>query len=443
MILNRMEIRGLFGTFHYDIDFERASNPFVITGLNGYGKTTILSIIDSIAKKNPYYFYTLPFSSIDMYFADGCLLKIVSRNVGGEQQIGADLMKESMEADPRKEPMKVVEFDLTRDGESVKSATFGGECIDKVLANFRFRYGSRFGEIPPNEFYKELNEEVYTRFLDEVDKNINALFMMLNSLSTTFIGAQRIFVADSVHYDKGEYFFQRVERPSRKYMVEEIAKEIGETLEKERNKYLKSAQEIDGKLLEQLLEDKECLSSTEYVELKRGLDLKIEELVSFGLLDTIVIRDYDEQHSRELSVYIRNLESKLNVYDTLLDKLRLFDNLISSLEFIHKRVSFSSRGIKVCADDGKIIDVKKLSSGEQNEIVMLYYMIFKVPDSKVLLIDEPEISLHVRWQKDFLNNLSRVAEAKNLQVVVATHSPQIVGGRWKECYDLCERLIAE
>jgi predicted ATP-binding protein involved in virulence len=100
-----------------------------------------------------------------------------------------------------------------------------------------------------------------------------------------------------------------------------------------------------------------------------------------------------------------------------------------------------SRGIVVKSLDGTFLDVNKLSSGEQNEIILLYNMIFEVGDNSLLLIDEPEISLHVAWQNHFIDNLETIAENKKIQIIVATHSPQIIGDRWESCFDLCEQSV--
>ena len=76
------------------------------------------------------------------------------------------------------------------------------------------------------------------------------------------------------------------------------------------------------------------------------------------------------------------------------------------------------------------MDLDQLSSGEQHEVVLLYELIFNVKDDVLVLIDEPEISLHVTWQKEFLSDLLRIIELQNIQVMIATHSPAIINGRW-------------
>lgn len=46
-----------------------------------------------------------------------------------------------------------------------------------------------------------------------------------------------------------------------------------------------------------------------------------------------------------------------------------------------------------------ILSLEQLSSGEKQEIVLFYELIFETDSQLLLLIDEPEISLHIMWQK--------------------------------------------
>ena len=69
---------------------------------------------------------------------------------------------------------------------------------------------------------------------------------------------------------------------------------------------------------------------------------------------------------------------------------------------------------------------------------MFYKLIFEAPNQSLLLIDEPEISLHIVWQKIFMNDLQKVVDLKNLNVIVATHSPQIINNYWDNQIDLGE-----
>ncbi len=66
----------------------------------------------------------------------------------------------------------------------------------------------------------------------------------------------------------------------------------------------------------------------------------------------------------------------------------------------------------------------------------MYELIFKTEENTLVLIDEPEISLHITWQKEFLNDILRIIDLQKMQVIVATHSPQIINGRWDLVYNL-------
>ena len=54
MKIDVLIIKGLFRTFDYEIKLSTYKSPFIITGLYGYGKTTILNIIKRLSEKDFY-----------------------------------------------------------------------------------------------------------------------------------------------------------------------------------------------------------------------------------------------------------------------------------------------------------------------------------------------------------------------------------------------------
>ncbi|RNM42996.1 AAA family ATPase, partial [Salmonella enterica] len=68
----------------------------------------------------------------------------------------------------------------------------------------------------------------------------------------------------------------------------------------------------------------------------------------------------------------------------------------------------NEHGFYFQSDNGERISLSNLSSGEQNQIVIYFDLIFKAKQNSVILIDEPEISLHVAWQKEFLDSIARI-----------------------------------
>jgi Predicted ATP-binding protein involved in virulence len=126
-----------------------------------------------------------------------------------------------------------------------------------------------------------------------------------------------------------------------------------------------------------------------------------------------------------------------------LNNLKLFKEVIASYKFERKALETVPEydGIRFRLQDDRrsIVLPENLSSGEQQLIDIFYELIFCAPEDSLVLIDEPETSQHLMWQVKFFNNIKKVAKNKNLQMIVATHSPQMFDGKW----DMSEDLYAQ
>ena len=134
---------------------------------------------------------------------------------------------------------------------------------------------------------------------------------------------------------------------------------------------------------------------------------------------------------------MNDTEQKLAVFDEILKKLEIFSEILNEREFAYKNLEISPDfGFRFVSKDGVALQLKDLSSGEQHEVVLLYELLFRVSSNTLVMIDEPEISLHVAWQKKFLDDLMKIIEIKKITVITATHSPQIINGNWDKSIDL-------
>ena len=107
--------------------------------------------------------------------------------------------------------------------------------------------------------------------------------------------------------------------------------------------------------------------------------------------------------------------------------------------FLYKTLVIDrEQGFKFVTDEGAEIGPSALSSGEQHELVLAYDLLFNVQEGSLVLIDEPEISLHVSWQQQFLDDLIKIAELQSLRFVIATHSPQVIHKWWERARALYE-----
>ena len=138
----------------------------------------------------------------------------------------------------------------------------------------------------------------------------------------------------------------------------------------------------------------------------------------------------------ELSIYLEDANAKYQVFESIIDKLDLYESIVNEKLSFKRMVLSRTDGIVVQSDEGAQLSLNDLSSGEQEILVLFYKLIFE-SDVNLLLIDEPEISLHIAWQKELMENLkSVVALKRSIQVIIATHSPQIISNNWDLQIDL-------
>ncbi len=116
-----------------------------------------------------------------------------------------------------------------------------------------------------------------------------------------------------------------------------------------------------------------------------------------------------------------------------------FRNIITRCEFANKHLEIDKRfGFRFVAEDKlhTILYLDQLSSGEKQMLIQVFELLFRAESGTLVMIDEPEMSLHMMWQMNYLKNLSEIAQLRGFQCIVATHSPQIFNSLWSKSVDL-------
>ena len=160
-----------------------------------------------------------------------------------------------------------------------------------------------------------------------------------------------------------------------------------------------------------------------------GLFEKPDERFS---LESINVEELD---LTKTALFLEKAERKLAVLDDIAKKINLFLSILNK-RLRYKKLFVNKNGMNVVNDIAQSIALNDLSSGEQHEIVMIYDLIFNTLPDTLVMIDEPELSLHPAWQIDFLDDMKKIIDLCGFDLLVATHSPQIINDKWHLAIEL-------
>ena len=170
-----------------------------------------------------------------------------------------------------------------------------------------------------------------------------------------------------------------------------------------------------------------CFYLTDDRLLSQKMDVKDETLY----IEDSPLRKYPLELKEILSS-----QEKSKEYES---RIACFQAIINRCEFANKHLEIDQRfGFRFMAEDElhTILSLDQLSSGEKQMIIQLFELLFHAQSGTLVMIDEPELSLHMMWQMNYMKNLSEIAQLRGFQCIVATHSPQIFNSLWSKSVDL-------
>ena len=433
MTIDRVRVTGLFGQFDHDLVFGTNERIMIVIGPNGFGKTTTLKLIDALFN-NYGRLATMPFAEVEVSFDDGTKLlaqRDQRTNRNDRRRLPLTLIRQRGQKEKAYHPPRINPEDLPIPVAAI-------EDVIPVLTH-----------VPPHKWHNAETgafldlDEVLAEFAERFPPDVlpidverpDWLQEMLNSVSVRFIDTERL-TGTSPPWRRTTRWRHNTISPTRTVSVysKKLARHISDSIAK----YGKLSQSLDRTFPARLVENGRTSGGT--VETLRAdldaIERKRSQLEAAGLLAydhaDIAIPDLGDVNPSQLgvlAVYAQDAKEKLSVFDTLYDRVNTFTRIANS-RFRHKQVAVGADGLTVAVDDGTILDLEKLSSGEQHELVMLYELLFRAPGNSLILIDEPELSLHVAWQERWVRDLEETANLSDFRAIVATHSPEIIGDRW-------------
>lgn len=127
-----------------------------------------------------------------------------------------------------------------------------------------------------------------------------------------------------------------------------------------------------------------------------------------------------------LQPYIESVMNRLEAVEPIYELLDRFVNIVNEL-LSDKKVKFQvSQGFSIENTLESPLDWTNLSSGEQQLLLLFCYVLTGRDRPCVFMIDEPEISLNVKWQRQLIKALLDITEGSEIQFIFASHSMELL-----------------
>ena len=449
----RLKMEGLFGHFDYDLPlFENGSQVAILTGPNGFGKTTILRCMEALSKGDLLFFFEIRFQVLIFIADDGRCLKI--------QQNGDKLIFAKGTITPAGESFSTGEeftFHEVNLFKNKKKSLAYKKLGEKLSAMIEIRQIMReiTGEVSLIPFLrlsakKEEESHYYGDNEDDDDNDDDEDDEDEDDDEDDDDEDEDDEDDDDDFWNLNDFFGEPTDP------VEKIPGKIRREISRATQRYNKTSIKLDSQFPSRLLSmtDAEAFSEEEFMRRYKMMGDKLNKLREIGISPSAGLPDnlhYNPQDARALRIILDNFNQKYQEYALLLEKFSLFRRIIND-RFLFKSVKISAQQRLIVVDEKKqaagikkesLIPLESLSSGEKETLLMFYRLIFETGSENggkdtLLLIDEPETSLHIVWQHSFMQAVDQISERNHFRTLVATHSPAILNGYEDVQIDLWE-----
>lgn len=421
--IKRVELEGIHKRYNLDIEFNSSLN--ILYGQNGTGKSTLIHIIANIANCDFIRFAFIEFKKIKVTYLNDAYVIVRQNEVDGEKSITVEAQsgetfefskREAYESSREMEDeryvrelipeltVKIRDFVKENNIQRIETSYFPAfrtmleawssqreyrkpspvrrhkEAMSKQATIFS---RNLFGQFLPTINYPS-PIDIENNLRDEIrDCQIRIARYESSVFSDSFVKVFSALLGGSENQAKADDLLAEISQLTK----ESTTSKLGD-FEENSNTY----RELQGLVTQ----------SSRYGELQSSAS---------GALS--VYRDaLKERQNFQLEAF-KEIDTYFEVVNSFLDK----KELTYTLDRYRK---LPKVGLKFPDDTWSSIRV--MSSGERQLLTMLY-AVNRMSGNSAVLIDEPEISLHIDWQEDLLEKM--MEQLGDRQIIVCTHSPAI------------------
>jgi predicted ATP-dependent endonuclease of OLD family len=461
MKIKEIKIRKLYGFMDKNIEFK--NNISILVGINGSGKTSVLNLINWLLKPNITELCSIEFESILLEFQyKGDDYTLVCRQ--NKIEITFDLENKTkqkifkqIQATFKTHPKLITKNQQLKKTVLDAYDRLGPEEHEKETWDFLF------GELPKpivigldRNLYTEEGKEI--RYQTEIlsnDKKQAIRKDNFNNHSPLNKVKQLLSQEHNIYKNKILQLYSSLNEKIMLSAFDKIYTKIKiETLLKEPKPSVSAIDVLKEQVVNFLIENQTIKSN----KTNKGIDASIKKVNNyFDNLKSILKQTKNANEEQDL-LYITNISQFKKINDLVIEfknfetsTQKLYFPLKDFLDTINKFFIDSSKQLYFDKDSSEVKfnildkndqridnnrDINNLSSGEKQVLILLTYIKYN-SDLNVFIIDEPELSLHPKWQGEFLDAVEKVMP-KDSQLIIATHSPEIIGDK----KDFCQVLLS-
>lgn len=428
-------IKNLFNQFDVSIPLENNINIFL--GENGMGKTTILNCLYCVLSGNVEKLSTISFEEIVLTLSDGYKMSL------NRTDLSCYLDSYMYDRSPYRRRKSNIEAAFSaKELNEIKNISFHESQNTDLLRIYAEKLVNLFG-MPLNLAYKEIERYAIYNLDDGSKGNSKKIISFKKDIENRLTQEILYFptyrrIEEDISKLGIDFESDKIKNRLIKFGMADVESASDKILSTIRSVAINSFAKLTGVLLTQYLDGKlSSVNSTSInldelsIALTRvgdEIDKKDKERI-IKLVSTGDI--YNEENKYLLNLIERLIDSyeKQSAYDERVKKfVSVCNDYLNGKEFIYDE---SNLVLGIYRNSSKApINIRNLSSGEKQVISLFSKLYLEETQNCIILFDEPELSLSIKWQSKFLPDIMNSGKCDTL--IAVTHSPFIFDNEYDE-----------